>query len=383
MTNNKGFKILRIGFVSNSAWSVYNFRLDVIRHLLQQGHEIIVMAADDEYSQLLRDCGCRFVPINFNNRTENPFSDYFFFRQLKKLYKEYKPDILFHYVIKPNIYGSLAAASCNIPSVAVITGLGYAFARHNFLYWIIKRLYKLSLRRSKEVWFLNNNDAKVFLKAKVVNIEKIRILPGEGINTDFFSKDFNGQKTENRRFRFLMSTRLLKSKGIGIYADAARILKKKYNNIDFELIGFFEKHHPDSVSHEDLKKWEKLGLIHYGGFAKDVRPFLLNTDCFVFPSFYNEGVPRCLMEAASMELPVITSLNTGCKEVVINNTTGYFCNMNDPFDLADKMEKIISLSVEERATMGRNGRSLVTDKFNIQKVISEYEQTLQKIDIST
>ena len=381
MTNNKGFKILRIGFVSNSAWSVYNFRLDVIRHLLQQGHEIIVMAADDEYSQLLRDCGCRFISINFNNRTENPFRDYFFFRQLKKIYKEYKPDILFHYVIKPNIYGSLAAASCNIPSVAVITGLGYAFAKHNFLYWIIKRLYKISLRKSKEVWFLNNNDAKVFLKAKVVNIEKIKILPGEGINTDFFSKDFNGQKTENRRFRFLMSTRLLKSKGVGIYADAARILKKKYDNIDFELIGFFEKHHPDSVSPEDLKKWEKQGLIHYGGFAKDVRPFLLNTDCFVFPSFYNEGVPRCLMEAASMELPVITSLNTGCKEVVINNTTGYFCNMNDPFDLADKMEKIISLSVEERATMGRNGRSLVTDKFNIQKVINEYEQTLQKIDI--
>ena len=381
MTNNKGFKILRIGFVSNSAWSVYNFRLDVIRHLLQQGHEIIVMAADDEYSQLLRDCGCRFISINFNNRTENPFSDYFFFRQLKKIYKEYKPDILFHYVIKPNIYGSLAAASCNIPSVAVITGLGYAFAKHNFLYWIIKRLYKISLRKSKEVWFLNNNDAKVFLKAKVVNIEKIKILPGEGINTDFFSKDFNGQKTENRRFRFLMSTRLLKSKGVGIYADAARILKKKYDNIDFELIGFFEKHHPDSVSPEDLKKWEKQGLIHYGGFAKDVRPFLLNTDCFVFPSFYNEGVPRCLMEAASMELPVITSLNTGCKEVVINNTTGYFCNMNDPFDLADKMEKIISLFVEERATMGRNGRSLVTDKFNIQKVINEYEQTLQKIDI--
>ena len=381
MTNNKGFKILRIGFVSNSAWSVYNFRLDVIRHLLQQGHEIIVMAADDEYSQLLRDCGCRFISINFNNRTENPFSDYFFFRQLKKIYKEYKPGILFHYVIKPNIYGSLAAASCNIPSVAVITGLGYAFAKHNFLYWIIKRLYKISLRKSKEVWFLNNNDAKVFLKAKVVNIEKIKILPGEGINTDFFSKDFNGQKTENRRFRFLMSTRLLKSKGVGIYADAARILKKKYDNIDFELIGFFEKHHPDSVSPEDLKKWEKQGLIHYGGFAKDVRPFLLNTDCFVFPSFYNEGVPRCLMEAASMELPVITSLNTGCKEVVINNTTGYFCNMNDPFDLADKMEKIISLFVEERATMGRNGRSLVTDKFNIQKVINEYEQTLQKIDI--
>jgi glycosyltransferase involved in cell wall biosynthesis len=379
MSDINGRKKLRIGFVSNSTWSVYNFRLDVIRHFIQQGHEILVIAASDEYAVLLQDCGCYFVPINFNNRTENPLSDYFFFLQLKKIYKEYKPDILFHYVIKPNIYGSLAAAACNIPSVAVITGLGYAFAKRNYLYWVIKQLYKVALRKTKEVWFLNNNDAKVFLKEQVVNIEKIKILPGEGVNTNFFSKDFNGLKDESQRFRFLMSTRLLKSKGIGIYADAARILKKKYSNVDFELIGFFEKHHPDSIPHEDLKKWEQQGLIHYGGFAKDVRPFLLNADCFIFPSFYNEGVPRCLMEAASMELPVITSLNTGCREVVVNNSTGYFCNLNDPFDLADKMEKIIHLSSEERARMGKNGRWLMTSKFNMQNVISEYEQTLQKL----
>ena len=379
MTNKSDGKILRIGFVSNSAWSVYNFRLDVIRHFIQQGYEVLVMAADDEYSALLVANGCRFVPINFNNRTENPFSDYLFYLHLKKLYRQYKPDVLFHYVIKPNIYGSLAAAACNIPSVAVITGLGYAFARHNWLYWLIKQLYKVALRKTKEVWFLNNNDAKVFIKEKVVTIEKLKILPGEGVNTDFFSVNRDVLKKENRRFRFLMSTRLLKSKGIGIYADAARILKNRYDNIDFELIGFFEKHHPDSISQEDLKRWEKQGLIRYSGFADDVRPFLSEADCFVFPSFYNEGIPKCLMEAASMELPLITSLNTGCKEVVLNNSTGYLCNMNDPFDLAEKMEKMINLPFEERVLMGKNGRSLVTGKFNISKVISEYEQTLLKL----
>ena len=104
----------------------------------------------------------------------------------------------------------------------------------------------------------------------------------------------------------MMSTRLLKSKGIALYADAARILRKKNYDVSFELIGFFEKHHPDSISQDDLNRWENEGLIHYGGFAKDVRPFLKKADCFIFPSFYNEGIPRCLMEAASMELPIIT-----------------------------------------------------------------------------
>ncbi len=116
---------------------------------------------------------------------------------------------------------------------------------------------------------------------------------------------------------------------------------------------FFEQHHPDSIAKEDLKKWEQEGLIRYRGFAKDVRPFLHKADCFVFPSFYNEGVPRCLMEAASVELPIITSFNRGCKEVVLNHSNGFICNPNDPFDLADKMEKMINLSDEER---GRDGQ---------------------------
>ncbi|MBC7828398.1 MAG: glycosyltransferase family 4 protein [Chitinophagaceae bacterium] len=365
-----------IAFVSNSAWSVYNFRMDVIRHLMQRGYDILVIAPDDEYSPYLIDSGCHFIPIDFNNKTENPFLDYFFFKKLKRLYKLHQPDFIFHYVAKPNIYGSLAAAALNIPSVAVITGLGYPFAKRNWLYWVVKHLYKKALRKTTQVWFLNNEDAKVFVNERIVNIEKMKVLPGEGINTDFFSPDYNSRKKTNGRFTFLMSTRLLKSKGVRLYADAARILKKKNYDAQFLLIGFFEKNHPDSISQDEIVRWEKEGLIYYKGFAKDVRPFLENSDCLVFPSFYHEGVPRCLMEASSMELPIITSMNRGCKEVVLNNSTGYFCNVNDPFDLADKMERMVNLSIEERSRMGKNGRLLIIKKFNVAKVIEEYEDTL-------
>lgn len=369
-----------IAFVSNSAWSVYNFRLDVIRFLMDSGYEIIVIAPNDEYSIHLTQLGCRFVHIDFNNKTENPILDYIFFKRLKRIYREHSPDFIFHYVAKPNIYGSLAAASLNIPSIAVITGLGYPFAKQNWLYWIVKHLYRKALKKTAQVWFLNNEDAKVFVNEKIVKIEKIKVLPGEGINTEYFYPDYSKRKKSNRRFRFIMSTRLLKSKGVSLYADAARILKKKNYDTDFLLIGFFEKNHPDSISADELNRWAKEGLIYYRGFAKDVRPFLNNSDCLVFPSFYNEGVPRCLMEASAMELPVITSLNRGCKEVVLNNSTGYFCNVNDPFDLADKMEKMINLSDEERTRMGKNGRLLVSKKFNISRIIEEYKDTLQQTD---
>jgi len=205
------------------------------------------------------------------------------------------------------------------------------------------------------------------------------VLPGEGINTDYFLPGLEPGNTKDGEFNFLMSSRLLRSKGISIYADAARILKKRKYNVNFELIGFFEKNHPDSVSEDELRKWQREGLIRYQGFAKDVRIYLKKADCFVFPSFYNEGVPRSLMEAASMQLPIITSFNRGCKEVVLNDFNGYTCNLNDAFDLADKMEKMINLSVGERAKMGSNGRVLVTQKFNISKIIEEYERTLSAL----
>ena len=365
-----------IAFVSNSGWSVYNFRLDVIQHLIERGYSVVVMAVDDEYSQPLRDIGCTFIPLNFNNRTETPVSDILLYRQLLKNYAAYSPDFIFHYVAKPNIYGSIAAGKLKIPSVAVITGLGYPFAKKNWLYWIVKQMYRRALRHSRQVWFLNNEDAKIFVRERIIGIEKIKILPGEGVNTNFFVSERSRQA--NKKFTFLMSTRMLKSKGVGLFADAARILKKKNYDVRFEVIGFFEKNHPDSITQDELEKWKGEGLMEYKGFARDVRPFLRDADCFVFPSYYNEGVPRSLMEAASMELPIITSVNRGCREVVVNNSTGFLCNMNDQFDLADKMEKMINLPEEERIRMGKNGRLLVIRKFNINYVIAEYEDTLNQ-----
>jgi glycosyltransferase involved in cell wall biosynthesis len=367
----------KIGFVSSNAWSMYNFRIDVIRYLISQGYEVLVMAADDAYASLLVAEGCVFIPLKFDDQSADPINDIRFFFLLKKLYKQYHPDFLFHYVAKPNIYGSIAAASQNIPSVAVVAGLGYAFAKKNWLYKLVKRLYKIGLKKATEVWFLNNEDVQFFVKEKMASIKNVKVLHGEGVNTDYFSRSGNEEnKKENKRFRFLLSTRLLKSKGIGVYADAALILRKKGLEADFELLGFFQHQHPDTLKEQDVNRWHQEGLIIYNGYVKDVRPSLLNADCFVFPSAYFEGVPRCLMEAAAMELPIITSFNRGCKEVVFDNHNGYLCNVNDPFDLADKMERMMEISAAERALMGKNGRALVLSKFKIELVIEAYKKTL-------
>jgi glycosyltransferase involved in cell wall biosynthesis len=378
IVNQPEQKRKKIALVANSAWSVYNFRIDLIRHLLLS-FEVLVIAPKDDFADDLKKAGCSYLDIRFNNRSENPFQDYALLKSLEGVYRVEKPDFIFHYVIKPNIYGSLAAARCGIQSVAVITGLGYTFDRPNWLNRIVRFLYRRALKKAREVWFLNREDADVFVQRRLVGAEKIKILPGEGINTDHFFPQSNKAVARSKAFQFLMGTRLLRSKGVGVYVEAARILKNKYHDVRFELIGFFEKNHRDSISESELKNWQKKGIIHYGGFARDVRPFLRQADCFVFPSFYHEGIPRCLLEAAAMEVPIITSVNTGCKEVVLEGVNGFLATPNHGAELAARMEEMMALSNGQRAEMGRKGRELVTQKFGMEIILKEYDQTLSSL----
>ena len=375
MIVNQPVQKKKIALVANSTWSVYNFRMDLVHHLLMR-FELLVIAPKDEFAEVLIKAGCNYLDISFNNRSENPFLDYKLYRSLKRIYETEKPDFIFHYVIKPNIYGSMAAARCGIQSISVITGLGYTFDRDNWLNRIVSSLYRIALKKTKEVWFLNQEDSQIFLERKLVSSDKVRILPGEGINTAYFSPQANKPVARSKAFQFLMSTRLLRSKGVGIYIEAARILKNKYREVRFDLIGFYEKNHRDSISESEVKLWQKKGIINYGGFAKDVRPFLRKADCFVFPSFYHEGIPRCLLEAAAMEIPIITSMNTGCKEVVYEGVNGFLCNPNNAMDLAKRMEEMMTLNSVKRAEMGKKGRELVSEKFGIDKILPEYDRAL-------
>ncbi len=361
-------------FVSNTAWSVFNFRLEVIRYLLKKSYKVLIIAAPDGFETALEKEGCLFIPLAFDNRSLSILADLKLYRRLKRLYRQHKPGVIFHYVIKPNVYGTLAAAALSIPSIAVVTGLGYSFSKRGWLYWLTKFLYAYAFRRSREVWFLNNEDARFFIAQHMVDIERTNVMHGEGINTTYFQLNRSAQ--QGREFCFLMSARLLRSKGIVLFADAARMIRRKQYAARFVLIGSPEATHPDALDPGLLEEWQNEGLIEYQGFVADVRPALSSADCFVFPSYYNEGVPRSLMEAASMQLPIITTLNRGCREVVVDGKSGLLCHPQDAFDLAEKMEMMINLPPEARREMGAAGRNLVIDKFEVTQVAALYERTI-------
>jgi glycosyltransferase involved in cell wall biosynthesis len=363
-----------IAFVSNNCWSLINFRKEVLQYFLGLGYRVLAIAPDDEYADDIRSMGCIFYPVDFRNSATSPIKDILLYFSLLKIYRKEKPGIVFHYVIKPCIYGSMAAGKLNIPSVSVITGLGYVFSGGNWLQHPVQFLFKRAMVHAKQVWFLNHENASYFEQHSIISKDKIRILPGEGIDTNKFSPA--AQRQAGNPFIFLMVSRLLWSKGLGIYMEAARILRSRGVDAEFRLLGKPEKGHPESVPDEQLIDWEKQGLLVNLGFREDVRQTLSEADCLVLPTYYEEGIPRTLLEAGSMEIPSITTDLTGSHSVVEDNVNGLLCRPRDARDLADKMITMISLGNEKRKEMGQNGRKKILAEFDLKAVIAMYSETV-------
>ncbi|MEM8526430.1 MAG: glycosyltransferase family 4 protein [Bacteroidota bacterium] len=370
-------KSKRIAFVSNTSWYIYNLRLGVIRHLKELGYEILVISPEDTYTHYLISEGYHYIHVKTDNKGRSLLRDFLYFFRLLKIYRTYQPDFIFHYTIKPNIYGALAAKITNIPSIAVVSGAGYTFLKYGILNHFSVLLYRFAMQYAREVWFVNKDDVEEFVAKRIVEQGKVKLLPGEGVNTQHFQP--KGRITQTYHKIFLLSARLIWDKGIGIYIDAAKIIKQKYPNTQFNLLGFTDVQNPNSISASQIYEWHEKGYIRYLGKTEDVRPYIADCSCFVLPSYYREGVPRSLLEAAAMAKPIITTDNVGCREVVKNGHNGFLCKVKDVNDLVEKMEKIILTPPAHLEKMGQNGRQMITRQFDEHLVIKEYVQTLEQL----
>lgn len=369
------YKDKTIALVANTSWSIHNFRLGLIRHLKSQGFNIVVIAPKDSFTSNLISEGIDYYEIDMKNYGTNPFSEFRLIFQLVRLYQTIRPDLVFHYTIKPNIYGSFAAAYCKIPSIIITTGLGHLFEFKNlFVRWITLFLYRIASYLSKETWFLNTNDRDVFIYKRITNRKKSRVLKSEGINIDWFcpttDKKFVGAKS------FLFAGRILRDKGIIEFVEAAKIIKAKYSNVRFFILGFIDQENPNSIPYSQITTWQNQKIIKYLGETSDVRPFLEKSSCLVFPSYYREGVSRILMEAAAMETPIITSDNVGCREIVDDGVNGYICEGRNIESLVLSMEKFLRLDNADMLVMGKMGRKKMTKEYSENLIFKSYDAAI-------
>lgn len=360
--------------VSNTSWNIFNFRLGIAKSLKELNYNVVIVAPKDKYSEKL-NLEYVYYDLFMDNKGTNPINDLKTVWTFYKLYKKIKPDIVLNYTIKPNIYGTIACSLLNIKTINNISGLGTAFIKENFITTIVKWLYRYSQSKASKVFFQNSDDYKLFIDKSLVDIDKCDLVPGSGVDTKKFAPI-----TDIRRdnIKFLMIARVLKDKGIYEYIDAIKILKDRYDFIEFQLLGEIGVQNKTAIPKGEVDGWVKNGLISYLGTTDDVQNLISKVDCVVLPS-YREGTPRSLLESCSMAKPIIATDVAGCREVVDDGINGYLCEVKNSIDLSDKIDKMVNLSNEERKLMGKAGREKVINEFDEKLVINKYIDAIKEI----
>lgn len=379
----------------NTAWNIYNFRRGLVSALVERGYEVVAMAPEDEYVERLRSLGCRFVRLPMDKNGTHPGRDLLLLARYASLLRAERPMAYLGYTVKPNVYGSMAAHMLGIPVINNIAGLGTAFIRQGLLMHIVRRLYRQALSRSHRVFFQNEDDRQLFIGSGLVDSRRTDRLPGSGVNLAHYHPSIAvhaGEADEQGRHRqpssdsrpdgrisFLLVARMLRDKGIEEFVQAARIIRQRVPQAQFRLLGAIDTANPNSIPASRIRAWEAEGLVSYLGKCDDVRPHLREADCVVLPSF-SEGLPRCLLEAAAMERPIITTDAAGCRDVVEHGVNGFLCRARDGADLAGRMMDMLELPRQRRIEMGCAGRRKIAAEFDEGIVIQKYLDVLVDIE---
>ena len=364
-----------IAIAINASWNIYNFRSGLVRALVAAGYDVLAIAPEDAYSKRLPELGCRFVPVSMSARGTSPLEDARLFLEYRRILKEHRPAIFLGYTIKPNVYGSLTAHALGIPVINNIAGLGVSFLKRGLFQSFVRTLYRAALRRSRTVFFQNPDDCSLFVEAGLARREQSRLLPGSGVDLARFAP-VERKRAPGDPFVFLLVSRLLRSKGIAEYAAAARAVRAERSDVRFRIAGILEPGHRDAVSEDEVRRWEAEGTIEYLGALEDVRPALAAADAMVLPSFYPEGPPRSLLEAAAMGKPLITTDVPGCREVLDEGVNGFLCEPRNVDSLAAAMLRMRDMSEDRLEAMGAASRRKAEVEFDERIVVSRYLEAI-------
>ncbi len=365
-----------IAVIENGLISTYTMREALMMHLLKEGCDVYILTHTNRFVPQVEKMGLKVIDIGSGNLNPLKVSRYIF--NLWSALRKIKPDVCLTFSIRPAIWGNLVTRELKIPTITNITGVGPLFTSKNIVYRTARTLYRNALSKTKKVFFQNYDDMNLFIERKFVKTSIAERIPGSGIDYKKFSPIILKEKDPNT-FIFLFIGRLIKDKGIFEYINAARIIRRKFPNATFNVIGPFwtQNLKKNTITHTQLQNWIDEGVIDYLGEKKDVRKFIAEADCIVLPS-YREGTSNTLLEAASMEKPAIASNTTGCKEIVSDAETGFLCSVRDELDLSDKMERMILLSPEERREMGKKARQKIIKEYDKQIVIQAYLRAIQE-----
>lgn len=367
MSTNKKRTIL---ILTNHILGLYNFRRELIQKLLEN-HEVIISTPYHDKIDYFKNLGCKIEVTEFDRDKITPIKDLKLIYKYIKLNIKYKPRVVLSYTIKPNIYGSIASRFTRTHNLVNITGLGNALYEESILSKFVVMLYRISLKKANRIFF-QNSENQMFFEDQNLYKEKHCLLPGSGVNLEYFSQ--LPYPDSRMPIQFLFISRLIKEKGFDIYITAAQKIKRTYPEVVFHVLGTMTPEYESKV-----EEWQEDDFIVYHGRKDDIRPYLKNVHCVVHPSYYPEGMSNVLLESSASGRAVITTNKSGCKEVVDDGKNGFIVEPKNTEDLVFAIEKFIKLSYLSKEIMGQAGRKKVEEEFNRDIVTEAYIKEIDQI----
>ncbi len=364
----------KILIIDNSSWNVYNFRLPLVKALVEVGFKVYVATPIDEFIHYLNSTHfTKHIPIkNLDRNGKNPLYDLLFWLELMRMVRREKPDLVINFTIKPNIYGSLAARIYGLPAISVATGLGYTFLHPNGFMRLVPFMYKFAFKRLSKLVLYNHEDFREFIERKLVGQNQCEVILGDGIDMAHFRPIPQAtEDIEKQPFVFLFIGRLLKDKGVVEYVEAAKRLIQQGCKIECWILGDLNFGNPADILKEQLVEWIDQKYVRYLGTSHDVRPIIAKAHALVLPS-YREGMPRVILEAMSMGKPIITTKVAGCDETVVEGHNGYKVPPKDADALFAAMSRMQQMNRYRLMAMGENSRIITHEKFRKEVILEKY-----------
>jgi glycosyltransferase involved in cell wall biosynthesis len=362
----------------DSSITLLGFRGKLIEELIKENdvHVFTPKIFKSHIADKLKSLNVIIHENGLNGSNVSVFSDIKYISKLFQIIRKIKPDVFFPYTLKPVIYGTLVAKFCNVHAITpMLTGLGYNFTNHgskkSLVSTITKKLLKFSLLRNDhlKIIFQNSDDYNQLIEKKIITHQhQAFVVNGSGVDLTHY----NYSIPQVKEISFLMISRLINAKGVKEFYEAAKVIKNKFPSVKFKLIGSYDDN-IDAINKELYKQIQSRELMEYIAHVDDVRPHIKDASIVVLPSFYGEGVPRCLLEAMAMGRAIITCDSVGCRETINSSTqepNGFSIPIKNINALVSKMEHYIN-NVTDILTYGINGRRFAQQKFDVTLVNKE------------
>lgn len=368
---------------ANTDWYLYNFRRSLALALRDAGHDVLLISPDGPYGERLRALGLRWRPLPMDRRSLNPLREAALLQHLVRLFRRERPDLVHGFTIKSAVYGALAARLAGVRArVSAVAGMGYVFVSDaptaRLLRPLVRRLLKLALGGPDARLILQNpDDVALFERARLVDSAHVRLIPGSGVDCSRFRPD--PVRVPGHRLRVLLPARLLWAKGLAEYVEAARLLRSEDRAIDFLLAGDPDPGNPAAAPEAEVRNWNSEGVLQWLGHVDDMPALLRTIDVLALPTFYGEGLPKSLIEAAASGCALVTTDVPGCREVVEHEVDGLRVPVRDGVTLARAIARLHD-DPALRARLAEAGRRKALERFDerivIERTIAVYRELI-------